>query len=92
VPLRALASRKWSDVAGTALAKGRQIPHARAPADFRAPGTMFAPLRGIAPAGERRCAVITTRHMTMEVELVRWLLLVVAALALLLAIASALAA
>ena len=36
--------------------------------------------------------MITTRHMTAEVELVRWLLLVAAAVALVLAIATALAA
>ena len=36
--------------------------------------------------------MITTRHMSVEVELVRWLLLVAAAVALVLAIASALAA
>jgi hypothetical protein len=36
--------------------------------------------------------VITTRHMSVEVELVRWLLLVVAAVALILAIATVLAA
>jgi len=36
--------------------------------------------------------VITTRHMSVEVELVRWMLLVAAAIALILAIATALAA
>jgi hypothetical protein len=36
--------------------------------------------------------VITTRHLSIEVELVRWLLLIMAAAALVLAIASALAA
>jgi hypothetical protein len=36
--------------------------------------------------------VITTRHLSVEIELVRWLLLILAAAALVLAIASALAA
>jgi hypothetical protein len=36
--------------------------------------------------------MLTTRHMSLEVELVRWMLLVVAAIALLLAVATTLAA
>jgi hypothetical protein len=36
--------------------------------------------------------VITTRHLSVEIELVRWLLLILAAATLVLAIASALAA
>src|SRR5262245_33271151 len=40
----------------------------------------------------RRCTVISTRRMSVEVELVRWLMLVAAALGLVLVIASALAA